>query len=68
MTEQTAYPRRFLTEDFKPKGLESIQEVYQALLDRDISDLESLKNWCRDWSEIDSSVAEESARRFVQHT
>ncbi|MEC9477231.1 MAG: M3 family oligoendopeptidase [Planctomycetota bacterium] len=68
MTEQTAYPRRFLTEEFQPKDLDSIQEVYRSLLDRDLSDLESLENWCRDWSEIDSSVAEESARRFVQHT
>ncbi|MGE4620252.1 MAG: M3 family oligoendopeptidase [Planctomycetota bacterium] len=68
MTEQTTYPRHFLKEDFKPKNLDSIQEVYQALLERDISDQESLENWCRDWSETDSSIAEEGARRFVQHT
>ena len=68
MTEQTTYPRRFLTEDFKPKDLDSIREIYQALLDRDISDHDSLKSWCRDWSEVDSAVSEESARRFVQHT
>ncbi|MGE4601671.1 MAG: M3 family oligoendopeptidase [Planctomycetota bacterium] len=68
MTEQTAYPRRYLEMDFKPVDLDSIEEVYKALLDREISDLESLESWCRDWSEVDSTIAEEGARRFVQHT
>lgn len=68
MTEQTAYPRRYLEMEFKPTDLDSIQEVYGALLEREIADLESLESWCRDWSEVDSTIAEEGARRFVQHT
>ncbi|NRA75031.1 MAG: M3 family oligoendopeptidase [Planctomycetes bacterium] len=68
MTEQTAYPRRYLEMEFKPTDLDSIQEVYGALLEREIADLESLECWCRDWSEVDSTIAEEGARRFVQHT
>ena len=68
MTEQTAYPRRYLKMDFKPVDLDSIEEVYKALLEREISDLESLESWCRDWSEVDSTIGEEGARRFVQHT
>jgi len=66
--EKTAFPRRFLAEDFTASSLESIEAIYLDLLDRDIDDQESLLNWCREWSEIDAVLAEEGARRYVDHT
>ena len=56
--EKTAFPRRFLAEDFTASSLESIEAIYLDLLDRDIDDQESLLNWCREWSEIDAVLAE----------
>ncbi len=62
------YPRVFLSDDFVANSFEAIESAYQELLDRDISTKETLEQWCRDWSEVDSVVAEESSRRYVQNT
>ncbi len=66
--QQTVFPRRFLPQEFTADSLEAIEAVYNDLLSRNIDDQESLLNWCAEWSEIDSILAEEGARRYVDHT
>ena len=65
---ETTYPREFLDTEFAADNFEKIESAYQQLLERDISTKETLEQWCRDWSEVDSVVAEESSRRYVQNT
>ncbi|MBT6542125.1 MAG: M3 family oligoendopeptidase [Planctomycetes bacterium] len=66
--EKTAFPRQFLNEEFSADSLEAIEAIYTDLLTREIDNPDSLLAWCSEWSEIDSVLAEEGARRFVQHT
>lgn len=61
-------PRKFLPEDFKIKSWESLKPYYKVLLERNISDKESLYIWFLDRSELESVIAEEMAWRYINMT
>ena len=67
MSDST-YPRQFLPADFTASSFEAIEKIYKGLLERDLSTKDLLEQWCRDWSEVDSVIAEESSRRYVKNT
>jgi len=47
---------------------EKTKELFQQLELRKISNAEDLRKWILDWSKLSSSLAEESARRYVAMT
>lgn len=68
MTQQTSWPRRYVDENFEAKDISAIEAVFDELLSRPVEEAADLEQWTRDCSEFSSCVAEESARRFVNHT
>jgi oligoendopeptidase F len=59
--------RAFVAENFDPSTWENIEPYYKNLLDRNISSVEELRSWLRDWSELDA-VLEENSRWIYVHT
>jgi len=47
---------------------EKTEELFQQLELREISNAADLRAWILDWSKLSSSLAEESARRYVAMT
>ena len=62
------FPRRFVPAEIDFSDWNSIEPLYRKLLDRDIDNRESLEEWLRDESELNSVVSEEGSRRFINMT
>jgi len=60
--------RTFVAENFDPSTWEAIEPYYKNLLDRNISSLEELKNWLKDWSELDAVLGEAGRWIYVRTT
>jgi oligoendopeptidase F len=60
--------RIFVTEDFKIDNFESIEFYTKDLLNRSLADLESLKQWFLDRSELESIVSEDLGWRYIRMT
>jgi oligoendopeptidase F len=60
--------RNYLAADFAPTELPAIEAVLAELNSRELPDADALEGWCRDYSEVCACMAEEAARRFVDHT
>lgn len=61
-------PRQFVPQDFEPANSEQVRTIYQSLQDRNIADAVELRQWILDWSELDSALREEGARRYIAMT
>ncbi len=60
--------RSFLPEDITIDKWETIQAYYDDLVSREIPDLDSLKKWLEDRSELESIVSENFAWRYIRMT
>ncbi|MCC7303573.1 MAG: M3 family oligoendopeptidase [Bacteroidia bacterium] len=60
--------RRFIPETFQITDWVSAKPYYDELLSREISDLDTLRKWLRDWSEINSAVEEDASWRYIRMT
>lgn len=60
--------RRFLAEDFKVTSWEEIQPLFDDLLARSINNMEELKAWFADRSELESVLSEDLAWRYINMT
>jgi oligoendopeptidase F len=60
--------RRFVSADFIPESWESIEPYYHKLLERDIKNVEDLRNWLRDRSELEAILSEDAGWRYIRMT
>lgn len=60
--------RHFVPADFTVSDWAGLEPFYNGLLDRPIPNLEALKQWLRDRSELDSVVSEEFRWRYINMT
>ncbi len=60
--------RQFVPADFTMSNWAGIEPFYNELLDRPITNLETLKQWLRDRSELDSVIGEEYRWRYINMT
>ena len=61
--------RNFVPENLNPDDEKEISRLYRALLQRDIPvNVEPLRQWILDWSELESVLGEVSCRRYVAMT
>lgn len=61
--------RNFVPENLNPDDEKEISKLYRALLQRDIPvNVEKLRQWILDWSELESVLGEVSCRRYVAMT
>lgn len=60
--------RNFLPADFTCESYEAIRPFAESLLDRLLSDANSLRQWLRDRSELESAVAEDLGWRYIRMT
>lgn len=60
--------RHFVPADFTVTDWAGLEPFYNELLDRPLPNLETLKQWLRDRSELDSVVSEEYRWRYINMT
>ena len=61
-------PRRFLPQVFEVAQWAAIQPFYAQLLARELTSLESLKQWFLDRSELEGALSEEAGWRYINTT
>lgn len=70
MKESIAPPprnkRRFLAADFNPATWTAIEPYFQQLSDREIHSVSELRDWLKDWSELESVLEENSRWIYVK--
>lgn len=60
--------RNFLSDDFKVETWEGIEQYYKLLLNREINNVDELKKWLLDRSELESVLEEDSGWRYIKMT
>lgn len=60
--------RRFVPESFKVTTWEELQPYFEELKKADLSDIDRLKGWLKDRSELESIIAEEAGWRYIHMT
>lgn len=60
--------RNFLSDDFKVETWEGIEQYYKLLLNRAINNVDELKKWLLDRSELESVLEEDSGWRYIKMT
>lgn len=61
--------RTFVPENFNPDNEKEVSNLFQALLQRNIpNNVDALRQWVMDWSELESVLGEVSCRRYVAMT
>jgi oligoendopeptidase F len=60
--------RKFLPEDFKVTSWDDLKPYFDALLERELSSADDLKQWFRDRSELESVISEDLAWRYIRMT
>lgn len=63
-----AAKRQFIPVDFKITSWDKLQPYFEDLLNKDISTLESYRNFLHDVSELESMVSEDLAWRYIRMT
>ena len=61
-------PRTFTSEDFEPTTWQNIEPYYHQLLDREIEDVSSFRQWLGDRSELESIISENAGWRYIKMT
>ncbi|HEX4055834.1 MAG TPA: M3 family oligoendopeptidase [Tepidisphaeraceae bacterium] len=57
--------RRFVPPDLDPSDFSKLEKLYRELLDRKIGNVQELKDWLEDFSELASTVDEYGCRRYI---
>ena len=61
--------RNFVPNDLNPDDEKAISKLYRTLLQREIPvNVDKLRQWIMDWSELESVLGEVSSRRYVAMT
>lgn len=60
--------RTFLPEDFKVSDWEKLKPYFEKLKSRDIGNVEALREWMRDRSELESVLEEDMGWRYIRMT
>ncbi len=58
--------RRYLSEEFNVNSWNSLEPLFDELLNRSIDNVGELENWIRDLSEIEAVLSEETAWRYIR--
>lgn len=58
--------RRYLAEDFNIENWDSLEHLFDELLNRKISSSTELEEWIRDLSEVEAVLSEETAWRYIR--
>ncbi len=61
-------PRVFLPEDFNPSTWAGIEPYLKQLLESEINTVEELRNWLRNWSELQAALEENNRWIYVKTT
>lgn len=61
-------PRVFLSEDFNPSTWPGIEPYLKQLLESEINSVEELRNWLRNWSELQAALEENNRWIYVKTT
>lgn len=62
------FPRQFVSSDLSVRSWNELAPYFKQLADRPIADLNALKGWLRDWSEVQSIAMEEGTSRNIRMT
>jgi oligoendopeptidase F len=57
-----------VSENFVPEKWEEIEPYFKSLVNADIHDVESLKSWLRDRSELEAIISEDAGWRYIRMT
>lgn len=68
MTNSLKLNRTFVDKTLIIKDWASIKPYYDNLLSRTINTIDDLKNWLKNWSELDAIVSEDYAWRYIKMT
>ena len=60
--------RTFLPEDFKVSDWNSLKPFFENLLSRELVDVQSLRKWLSDRSELESVISEDMGWRYIKMT
>jgi oligoendopeptidase F len=60
--------RNYLPAEFEPNEWSDLAPYYEALIARELDDLQALQKWLRDVSELEAFVEEEGAWRYIRMT
>lgn len=60
--------RQFLQSSFQPANPNEVRTMYEVLEVAPIHDAEALRTWILNWSELESAIREEGARRYIRMT
>jgi oligoendopeptidase F len=67
--EKITRPKRtFLPEDFKVSDWNSLKPFFESLLSGEFTDLQSLRKWLSDRSELESVISEDMGWRYIKMT
>jgi len=60
--------RHFLPQDFTVTTWEALEPYFKALLEREINSKETIEQWLKDMSEVESAVSEDACWRQIRMT
>ena len=60
--------RTFVSEDFVPSTWENIEVYYNQLLEAELTDVQSFRDWLRNRSELESIISEDAGWRYIKMT
>ncbi|HRG78519.1 MAG TPA: M3 family oligoendopeptidase, partial [Cyclobacteriaceae bacterium] len=60
--------RQFLPEEFTISDWVSLKPYFDNLLSRELQNLESLRKWLSDRSELESAISEDLGWRYIKMT
>src|SRR3954449_11315113 len=60
--------RHFLPQDFTVTTWEALEPYFKALLEREINSKETMEQWLKDMSEVESAVSEDACWRQIRMT
>ncbi|MEL6535824.1 MAG: M3 family oligoendopeptidase [Bacteroidota bacterium] len=60
--------RRYIPEDFTVTTWEALEPFFQELEARELADVEALRRWFQDRSELEAALSEDAAWRYIRMT
>jgi oligoendopeptidase F len=60
--------RQYLSTDFKISNWEQLQPILNELVNRPLTSLSELKQWLKDYSEVEAIINEDGAWRYIKMT
>jgi oligoendopeptidase F len=69
IVEKITRPKRtFLPEDYTVSDWNSLKPFFEDLLSRDLANIEALRKWLSDRSELESVISEDMGWRYIKMT